>query len=563
MAGFDPDAYLAQKPAAFDPDAYLADAPGMLTSLAAGAGAEFGKIVLGGQRLVGKGLRKVDDLVSGKTVSSLVTGQPSTMLGRAGNWLVNDADQGQANLVAENSPYQQAHPVINGAGRFATDMVVTAPVGGLITKGARLVAPAAAATTTGANLLRAVETAGAQGGGMVSRSVGGAVNGAASAAVIDPDQIGAGAVIGGAAPSVLGFAGKLGSGAANMLRPSGANMPLASDAVNKFGIPLGPADLTSNPLTKATRTVLNDLPIIGNIGNKQKEAVQEGFNKAVGSTFGAPEAKLTPQVMDAAKKRLGAEFDRIWGNNALQVDGAMVQKLSDLQTMAAKLPKNEGGSLNAEIQDLLGKVQQDATGNLVIPGDVANRFQSYLRRRAEGSTGLRNELSDLRQTIISTFNRSVSPADAAALTANRGAYKAFKTVEPLLNSAELGVAGREAGDIPAALLPNAVLKGYGNAQGTDLGQLAQIGSRFVADRVARTGGSARAMVQNSMIGGALGAGALTNPGAAAVVAPTAAGVNFLLGSPAAGRFMVNRAQAPNALSGRLVYQALPVLAAGR
>ena len=118
----------------------------------------------------------------------------------------------------------------------------------------------------------------------------------------------------------------------------------------------------------------------------------------------------------------------------------MVGKMQELSQQAAKLPKSEGQSLIAEINDLYSRMAQNADGSLVIDGNTANKFQSYLRRRAEGSAGLKNELGDLRQTIIKTFNDSVSPTDAAALTLNRSQYKAFKTVEPLLRSAEAGVA---------------------------------------------------------------------------------------------------------------------------
>lgn len=448
------------------------------------------------------------------------------------------------------------------AGKVAGEIAGTAGAGGVVANAARAAAPVVTAAPKVANALRAIETSGAVGGNMATRAAGGAVSGGVSAGMVDPSQAGTGAMIGGAFPVVTRAAGAAGSRVANMVRPQvGPTNALADKAVNTYGIPLGVADVSGSPMTKAVRSVLNDAPFIGSIGEAQREGVQAGFNKAVGSTFGAPEAKLTAQVMDQAKARIGAEFDRIWNNNALQVDSAFMQKVIDLQRTAAKLPANEGGSLARELDDILSKVQPDQAGNLVVPGEVANRFQSYLRRRAEGSAGLRNELTDMRQSIIGAFNRSVSPADAAALTKNRGQYKAFKTVEPILNSAEAGVAGRVAGDIPAGLLPGAVLKSYGNAAGTELGDLSQIGSQFIADRVARTGGSNRALIQNSMVGGALGAGALTNPLLAAGVVPVAAGANWLLGNPAIGRMA---AQPRNALALPVTaYRAAPLIGTNR
>lgn len=399
------------------------------------------------------------------------------------------------------------------------------------------------------NVLNAIRTAGMSGGNPLVRAAGGAITGGASAGLVNPEDAGLGAAIGGAMPGAMQIAGKVGRSVGGAFRSNINNPALAQKAVTQYGIPLGPADISASRMTRATRSVLNDAPFTGGIGERQGAEVQKAFNRAVGATFGAADDSLTPQVLDAAKRRMGAEFDRIWSSNALQVDGQLVQKLSDLQNLAAKLPRNEGGSLNAEINDLLGKVTTDSAGNPVISGDVANKFQSYLRRRAEGSAGLRNELNDLRQSIISAFNRSVSPADAAALTSNRGQYKAFKTVEPLLAGAEAGVAGRQVGDVPAALLPQAVRKSYGaNISGSPLGDLSQIGSQYVADRVQRTGGSARALVQNSAIGSALGLGALTNPLAAAAVIPAAMGAQKAMGSPELAKRMLMAAQSnPNAL----------------
>lgn len=540
------------------PPAKSEESTSMLASAGAGLGAEFGNIVLGGQKLVGKGLGKLDSLVNGPSLSSLVTGRPSSMIGKAGNWLVNDAEQGQARLKAENAPYAEANPMTNSAGKFATDLIVTAPVGGVLAKGARAIAPNLAATQLGANLIRAVETSGAQGGNLATRSTGSALTGAASAGVINPDDVGNGALIGAAAPGAIKLAGKAGGALADLVRPSINASPLAKKAVDQYGIPLSVADVTDSRAVKAARSFLGDLPMIGRPAQALKDQQTKAFNKAVGSTFGAADESLTPQVMDAAKRRLGGEFDRIWNNNTLQVDGQMFQKLNDLHTLAGKLPKNEGQSLQAELQDLFGKMQQDQAGNVTVPGDVANKFQSYIRRRAESSNGLQNELGDLRQTIIGAFNRSVRPEDAAALTANRAQYKALKTVEPLLNSAEVGVAGRVAGDVPIALLPSAVNRSYSNPAGVPLAELSSIGSRFLVDRTPQTGGSARAMIQNSALGTGLALSGWSNPLLAGGGLLAMGGASKALNSPVLARKLMN--QAPQVPTG-LLYQGLPLLGA--
>lgn len=442
-------------------------------------------------------------------------------------------------------------------GKLGAEIAGTAGVGGALAKGARVMLPAMAqAVPYVANVIRAVETAGAAGGGLATRSVGAGINGVFTSGLVNPDDAMAGGVVGAATPGVIRAAGKAGTAIADMVRPNSSAIPLARAAVDKYGIPLAPADVTDSRAVKGVRSFLSDLPLIGRSAQALKDQQTKAFNKAVGGTFGAAEESLTPQVMDQAKKRLGGEFDRIWNNNVLQVDGQMFQKITDLDTQAMKLPKQEGESLRREIQDLLSKVQQDQHGGLFVPGDVANKFQSYLRRRSEGAAGLRNELTDLRQTVIGAFNRSVHPADAAALTKNRAMYKALKTVEPLLNSAEAGVAGRVSGDVPVALLPNAVNRSYSNPAGTPLAELSSIGSRFLVDRTPQTGGSARAMIQNSALGTGLALGGWSNPVLAGSGLLGMGAISKALNSPTVGRALMN--PAPQVPTG-LLYRASPLL----
>jgi hypothetical protein len=426
-----------------------------------------------------------------------------------------------------------------GAGKLGGEIAGTLGAGPAIAAGLTRAAPWIAARA--APLLDAIRTGGFSAGGQTglralpARTAGGAVTGGAAAGAVNPEDAGTGAALGAALPGVVKATGTAGSAVGGVFRPNINNAPLAERAINNYGIPLGPADISASRFTKATRSVLNDAPFTAGIGERQGAAVQQRFNRAVGDTFGANSDTLTLDVLDAAKQRMGAEFDRIWGQNTLAVDSQLMQQLMVLQQRAAKLPRSEGASLNAELQDLMQKMTTDAAGNVVIPGDVANKFQSYIRRRAEGSQGLRNELTDLRRSIISAFNRGVSPADAAALTNNRTQYKAFKTVEPLMARAEAGVAGRAAGDVPAALLPQAVVSSYGVGMGgTPLGELAQIGSQYIVPRVAQTGGSARAAIQNAAVGAGLLYGGVMNPAALGAV-PAAMGAQSLLGSPTAAR----------------------------
>lgn len=418
-------------------------------------------------------------------------------------------------------------------GKIGAEIAGTAGIPGALANGAvRVGVPAAAPLVT------ALRTGGMSVGGatgpaaQAARVAGGVIGGGAAAGLVNPEDAGMGAVVGGAIPGVVQAAGAAGRAVGRAMRPSQSTQQ-AAQLAQQYGIPIGLGDVAENRAVQATRSILRDAPISGGMAQSAREAQQEAFNKAVGSTFGSPEKKLTLEVLDQAKQRLGGEFDRIWNNNVLRVDPKMLQTMDRVRTQAEKLPKNEGGAVLREIDDLMSRIVPDDAGNAVIPGDVANKFQSYLRRRAESFPALSDELGTLRRSIIDTFNASVDPADAAALTMNRTQYKAFKTVEPVLRSAELGVAGREAGDVPAALLPNVVNRSYGNLQNVPLADLSRVGSRFLVDRTPQTGGSARAALQNTALGAVLmGTGGI--PALAASV-PATYGLQRLMQSPGAAQ----------------------------
>ncbi len=343
-------------------------------------------------------------------------------------------------------------------------------------------------------------------------------------------NIGLGAAGGAAIPAAI-------AGVKALAKPADAGAVAIAD---KYGIPVGVSDASQNGFLKGLRSVLNDTPIVGIGGRAQDEAKQQAFNKAVGKTFGADATKLTPEVMDSASKQVKGTLNKIWEGNTLNVDDGLMAGLTSIRQKAAeKLLPEQAAQVDRQIQSLLQKV--DSNGQ--IPGGFANNFQSELRMLAEGEKGLHQSiLQDLRKTVVGAFNRSVSGDDAAALSLARGQYKNLKTVQPLLDKGAVGVAGREAGDVPAALLPEAVRKSFPNLSGNTsppaLAELAQVGSKYVASRVPQTGGAPRALVQNGLLGGGLaglagsGAGLATTGGVAAGGGTLAALLNQALGSNA-------------------------------
>ena len=424
MAQFDPDAYLA-KSAGFDPDAYLSKVakqePGLIESIGAGAGQRFGNTILNVQKYAGKGIKYLDDSVNGKNLSSVVTGRPTSALGKVGQWLIDDAEKGQANLAAENAPYKEAHPIANSAGQIASDLVVTAPVGGLVAKGVRVVAPGLAATNTGANLIRAVETSGAQGGGMMTRAAGGGISGAASTGLVSREDVKSGAIIGAALPTAVQAAGKFGSllgGASRSAKPDASKLRLATD-LQEAGYVIPPSDIKpQNPIMEAIGGLSGKIKTAQEASARNAKVTTDLVRKELGVTGDTP---LTTETLDALRAKAGEAYQAISGLGKFSATkgelpaSVGVKSFTDSLTMA---PKSEVDA--SELVRAWKQANHDATGYYRAYGrdanpetlakakqaaDSAKQIDDFLAKklRESGATDMLDALKQARVQIAKTY----------------------------------------------------------------------------------------------------------------------------------------------------------------
>jgi hypothetical protein len=385
------------------PVAKPADEPGMLMSAAAGLGKGFGSTMLGGQRLVGKGINAVGDLLTPDqtTLSSLVTGEKRRgAIQAAGDWLVRDAEEGRAKLAGQFAPYKEANPISAGAGEFAGEIAPTLPLGGAIA------APVRAAGA--GNLANAIASSGMRGGNLLTRSAGGAIAGGAGAALVegDPSAAGPGAAVGAAMPGAMKVVGYAGNTVGSLLRPffgrgqdkavtdilvQHADDPVAALAALQRATQVVPG---SAPMTAAaagdaglaglTRAVQNQPGMAGEISNRlaqqnaARTAALEGIAGNPGKVAVAEEARkaLTDPMRESVLSRARG-IDG--GAMAAQIDDMLAQPgnagklaqsvLADFRSQIAKHTK--GGEINAralyalrkDINDILGGKLQGEAGN--------------------------------------------------------------------------------------------------------------------------------------------------------------------------------------------------------
>lgn len=492
-----------------------AEQPGKLASLGAGLGKGVGTVALGAQRAVGKGLNAVDGLMgSQRNLSSLVTGKsaPNSVLGSAGEWLVNDADQGRARLAEENAPYKAANPITNVVGEVGGNIVATLPVGaglGAVAKGVGATRLGTALATGGATTGAPV-AAGLLPGttNMLLRMGGGAGTGAVSAGLIDPDSMQAGAVVGGMLPPVLAGAGAIAKGAGAALRPftAGGQDRIAGNALREFATdpaaaraalasaremvpgsaPIAATAAGDNGLAALSRSMQSASPEYASslaarqtAQNQARTAAMEGISGNTGKIDLAKQARnavtapMREEALNAAGKvpaqGILQQIDNLIAdpNNAGQLSQQALNQFKSRIAANAKDGTVDARALYAirkDINDVLGGKLQGEAGNL--------------RYAASQLTGVKGFIDD----AIDQASRSL-PANAIGPT-SRGApnWKGYlqkyadesipinqmEKLEDILRSIQTSSVDSQGSAIISAAKLNNVLKNKGSELAKDL-----------------------------------------------------------------------------------------------
>jgi hypothetical protein len=136
-----------------------------------------------------------------------------------------------------------------GVGKIGAEIAGTLPVGGLLARGGAAVSPTLAKSPA---LLDAIGTSGMRAGGltgakgMATRMAGGALSGGAMAGLVNPEDTGTGALVGGLAPPALAATGAAARGAGRL---AGAARELVSPDASRASAELMRAlDLTPDQL---------------------------------------------------------------------------------------------------------------------------------------------------------------------------------------------------------------------------------------------------------------------------------------------------------------------------
>lgn len=399
-----------QQPAA-QPKAEAPQPRSQLAALGGALGQGVGNVALGAQNLLGMGLEKIG-------------------ADQVGQWLQKDAAQGKAKMQGEIAPYEQQYPLTVGGGRLGGEVLATLPVGGALGKVAGVI-PGASGLAT------ALRTGGAVGPNMATRMAGGAATGGTAAALVNPDEAGTGAAIGGALPVVGKVAGMAGGLARRTL---GATTGVGDEALAQAYKAGKAGGEQAQAFTQAMRGQSNMDDVLGvakqnleEIGQQRQKAYLQGMaalnkqpdvlkfddiNQAVKSAanIGAFKGQTTnPQAADAVSQaaqivddwmRLDpVEYHTAQGLDALKKKvGSVLESIPFEQKTALRAVNGIYNSIKDTI------VKQDPTYAKTMKGyeEASNLIKEIERslslgQRASADTSMRKLQSLMRNNVNTSY----------------------------------------------------------------------------------------------------------------------------------------------------------------
>lgn len=412
--------------------------PGGFASLGAGLGKGFGQVVLNAQKYAGKGLSALGGIGQEKTLSDLIAPTPKNPIQSAGDWLVNDANRGLANISEENAPYKAAHPFINGTGEVGGQVVATMPVGGIL---ANVASSIPKVSTIAPNLLSAIRTGGMSAGqaapgvgnailNLATRSAGGAITGGASAALVDPEQGATGAAIGGILPvatKVAGVAGKaVGDGIANLADSAAKRLMQSAIKPTIAQLRTGEADTAAQTLLdygiNPTKEGVNKLRALIDAKNSE-------ISTAIGSSGATVDKQNVLQALAGVRQKFGNQVSPTG-------DLASIQGVADDFAAHPNLPTNDIPVQTAQemkqgtYRVLSGKYGQIGSAETEAQKALARGLKDEIATAVPGVGPLNAEESRLLTTLSVAERRALmemnkNPMGLAALAHNPISWAAF------------------------------------------------------------------------------------------------------------------------------------------
>lgn len=445
--------------------------------------------------------------------------------------------QGALNALGRNdTPESTVEKLAYGAGQGAGNVVsMMAPAGAV----ARLAAPGS--VTQGVAQAMTAQPA-LQ---MASGVAGGAVGEATDSPV-------AGMAAGLAVP--LAYGALRTAVSPGGVRPSEETRRLVEVAQNR-NIDLTPGQMTGSRPLRTVESIFATLPSTAGRQAEINQSQMQAWNREILSEAGARGQNLaTPEVLRAARERIGNELGALASRNTLQINRDVMQNVQSVVNDARRyLPKDKARPVLARVQDFIEKID---TQTFKVEGTAYAKLDSALSSQIRGETdgNVRNALQGLRDAIRQGMDASISGDDAAAWADARRQYANLSLITRAMNAPNANTA---AGNIPPAALSQAVAAGpqrnYAMGRG-DLNDLSRVGRAFIQDAIPNSGTPERLAIQGLLTGGLTSGGNVLSP---EMLAGAAAGLALPRAAQMAYYSPLGRAYLTNQLAERILPRMSP------
>lgn len=381
-------------------------------------------------------------------------------------------------------------------GKLAGEIAGTAGAGGLIARGTAGALPTLAAASprlatalevnglagtrlAGAapNVLRAIETAGMAGGSMPVRMAGGAITGAASAGLVNPEDAAGGAMIGGAMPAVIKGAGMLGRAVGFAGKGAGANPQVVQAArdAQAAGYVIPPSDIQPQGMVMEALGGLSGKIKTAQVASAKNQEVTDALAR---KALGLPaDAQLNRNVLASVRQQAGQAYDAVAQTGTItpsaSYDNALDAIVAPFKKAAAGFPNSKPNPVIAEIESLrspqfdaasaVEKVKElrNLADSAYASGDkisgkalksaskaIEDAIDSHLQALGQPASDMLNAFRDARKLIAKTYSvESALNGQTGQVSANALA-SALKRGKPL--SGELEQIARASEAFPKA-----------------------------------------------------------------------------------------------------------------
>lgn len=326
-------------------------------------------------------------------------------------------------------------------------------------------------------------------------------------------------------------------------------------ALQNEGVELTAGQATGSPRLKALESELG-----GPAAQTFMDNQGEQFTKAALDRIGVSAPRATPEVLDAAYKNIGNEFDRLAASTITPVDQQFV---SDINSTVASynnlLERNAAPAVQNYIDEIFDHAAKSPPGQPVLTGSQYQSLRSRIAAdiRRTNSPELANALGDIQSALDDAVERYLTvsaPDEIPAWQDVRNQYRNFLVIEKAASGAGENTA---LGLISPAQLRSAIVqqskRGYVRGMG-DFAELARSGvagmtplpNSGTATRSAAQGLFASGpAIAGTLLGGAAGGGqplAAIAGGIAGAAVPGQVGRAIL--SPLGRRYLSNQAILP-------------------